>query len=89
MTAEENVMLSLKTKNIPKDECKELASKALEMVGLQGFENLYPMEMSGGMRQRVSVARSLAAEPKVLLIDVLSNLISLYFSTSKKSGDFR
>ena len=69
MTAEENVMLSLKTKNLPKDKCADMASKALEMVGLQGFENLYPKEISGGMRQRVSVARSLAAEPKVLLMD--------------------
>jgi len=69
MTAEENVMLSLKTKGYPRAKCEEIAQKSLDMVGLQGFENLYPKEMSGGMRQRVSVARSLAAEPKVLLMD--------------------
>jgi NitT/TauT family transport system ATP-binding protein len=69
MTALENVMLSLKTKGVKKDQANDMARKSLEMVGLQGFEGLYPKEMSGGMRQRVAVARSLAAEPKVLLMD--------------------
>jgi NitT/TauT family transport system ATP-binding protein len=69
MTAEENVALSVRMKNLPKDKVKEISSRALEMVGLQGFNDLYPKEMSGGMRQRVAVARSLAADPKILLMD--------------------
>ncbi|MGC8992304.1 MAG: ABC transporter ATP-binding protein [Thermoplasmata archaeon] len=69
MTALENVMMPLKIKKIPNELAEEKAMKYLELVGLQGFENLYPKEMSGGMRQRVAIARALAAEPTVFLMD--------------------
>ncbi|BAB59532.1 ABC transport system ATP-binding protein PA [Thermoplasma volcanium GSS1] len=69
MTALENVMVSLKAKHIPNDKAEEMAKEALETVGLQGFEDLYPKEMSGGMRQRVAIARALAADPLVFLMD--------------------
>ena len=69
MTALENVMLSLKPKKVPRDEAEKIARKMLEIVGLTGFEDLYPKEMSGGMRQRVAIARALAADPVVLLMD--------------------
>ncbi|MHB1507172.1 MAG: ABC transporter ATP-binding protein [Cuniculiplasma sp.] len=69
MTAKENVLLSLKTRTFDRDKMEDAASSALDMVGLQGFEDLYPKEMSGGMRQRVAIARSLAGEPNILLMD--------------------
>jgi len=69
MTAIDNVMLSMKPKKIPKEEAVKHAMESLETVGLQGFEDLYPKEMSGGMRQRVAVARALAANPQVMLMD--------------------
>lgn len=69
MNALENVMLSLKNKRLSREEVKSTAMKSLEIVGLQGFEELFPKEMSGGMRQRVAVARALAADPLVLLMD--------------------
>ncbi|MBX8631651.1 MAG: ABC transporter ATP-binding protein [Thermoplasmata archaeon YP2-bin.285] len=69
MTAVENVMLALKPKRLSREEARRTALSALETVGLQGFEELYPKEMSGGMRQRVAVARALAGNPLVLLMD--------------------
>lgn len=69
MTALENVMLGLRSKRKTRQEMESAARKMLEVVGLQGFEELYPKEMSGGMRQRVAIARALAAEPIVLLMD--------------------
>ncbi|MGC8613592.1 MAG: ABC transporter ATP-binding protein [Conexivisphaera sp.] len=69
MTALENVKLALVGRGLSKEEMDEMAERALEVVGLRGFENLYPKEMSGGMRQRVAIARALAADPYVLLMD--------------------
>ena len=69
MNAKENVMLSMKTKDMSKDEMVEKAKESLSRVGLDGFEDLYPKEMSGGMRQRVAIARAFAADPYVFLMD--------------------
>ncbi len=69
MDAQENVMLSMKTKNMSRDEMETKAKESLSRVGLDGFEDLYPKEMSGGMRQRVAIARAFAADPYVFLMD--------------------
>jgi NitT/TauT family transport system ATP-binding protein len=69
MNAEENVMLSMKTKEMSRDEMEAKARESLSRVGLDGFEDLYPKEMSGGMRQRVAIARAFAANPYVFLMD--------------------
>lgn len=69
MTALENVKLALKCKDLPEDECEAIARRMLRLVGLHEVANHYPKEMSGGMRQKIAIARALAAEPAVLLMD--------------------
>lgn len=68
-TIEANVEFGLELKGTPKDERRKLSEKYIQLVGLAGFENKLPREISGGMKQRASLARSLALEPKVMLMD--------------------
>lgn len=68
-TVMENVEFGLKIKRMAKAERRKIAQKYIDLVGLQGFEKSYPDELSGGMKQRVSIARAYANNPEILLMD--------------------
>lgn len=68
-TVIENVELALKFRGMKKEERREIARYYIKLVGLEGFENYYPKQLSGGMQQRVGIARAYAANPKLLIMD--------------------
>ena len=69
LTVLENVELGLEARGIPRKVRRERALKAIDMIGMDGFESAYPKELSGGMKQRVGFARALVIEPELLLMD--------------------
>ena len=69
LTVQKNVEFGLKMKGVPAQERAQKARKFIDLVGLNGFEDALPKQLSGGMKQRVAIARTLANEPEVLLMD--------------------
>ena len=65
----DNVEIGPRSNGVPLDETRKRALKAIDTIGLDGFESAYPKELSGGMRQRVGFARALVMQPKILLMD--------------------
>jgi len=69
MTVTENIAVVLQAKGVPPEEAAERVTRAVRRVGLTGFEDAYPRELSGGMKQRAGMARALAVEPEILFMD--------------------
>src|ERR1700749_2679018 len=69
LTVLENVQLGLEALRIPAEEIRKRALAAIDLIGLDGYENAYPRELSGGMRQRVGFARAMVVHPNIMLMD--------------------
>jgi NitT/TauT family transport system ATP-binding protein len=69
LTVQENVELGLEARGVHREERRQRALKAIDLVGLDGFESAYPKELSGGMKQRVGFARAFVLQPQVLFMD--------------------
>ncbi|RJX16389.1 ABC transporter ATP-binding protein [Candidatus Bathyarchaeota archaeon] len=68
-TVLQNVEFGLEMRGVPKTERRKIAEELIELVGLKGYENAYPKDLSGGMKQRVGIARALAVDPEIVLMD--------------------
>jgi ABC-type nitrate/sulfonate/bicarbonate transport system ATPase subunit len=69
LTVQENIAYGLREKGVAQSQRREIVSAYIEKVGLRGFENHYPKQLSGGMQQRTAIARAIANDPAILLLD--------------------
>ena len=69
LTAQENVEFGLRMRGVPREERRRIVEQNLRLVGLEGFEHHHPHQLSGGMKQRIQIARVLANDPAILLMD--------------------
>jgi NitT/TauT family transport system ATP-binding protein len=80
-----NVELGLKARGVPPAARRDTALRMIDVIGLDGFESAYPRELSGGMRQRVGIARALAVEPDILLMDEPFSALDVLTAESLRS----
>jgi ABC-type nitrate/sulfonate/bicarbonate transport system ATPase subunit len=69
LTVAQNIVFGLREKGMPESERREIVASYVDLVGLRGFENHWPKQLSGGMQQRTAIARALANDPEILLLD--------------------
>jgi NitT/TauT family transport system ATP-binding protein len=69
LTVAQNIRYGLEVSGASRQRCEETVERLVRTIGLQGFEHRFPRELSGGMKQRVAIARTLAYDPKILLLD--------------------
>jgi NitT/TauT family transport system ATP-binding protein len=85
LTVLQNVELGLEALGVPRQERRQRALKAIDTIGLDGFESAYPKELSGGMRQRVGLARALVVNPEVLFMDEPFSALDVLTSENLRS----
>ncbi len=69
LTVTQNIRYGLEMTGVPREERKAIVERLIRTIGLEGFEHRFPRELSGGMKQRVAIARTLAYDPQILLLD--------------------
>jgi NitT/TauT family transport system ATP-binding protein len=85
----ENIQFGLNMKGVSGTERKRIASEKIKEVGLSGFEHKYPRELSGGMRQRVGIARAIAVTPEALLLDEPFSSLDSFTAEELKKDIFK
>lgn len=85
LTVLENVELGLEAQGVGREERRQRAIEAIDIIGLDGFESAFPKELSGGMRQRVGFARALVINPDVLLMDEPFSALDVLTAENLKS----
>ena len=89
LTVQDNVKLALNGLGLPDAEGAERVKKCIDVVGLDGFENAYPKELSGGMKQRVGFARAMARGPELLCMDEPFSALDVFTAESLRSEIYR
>ncbi|HVY59422.1 MAG TPA: ABC transporter ATP-binding protein [Xanthobacteraceae bacterium] len=69
LTVRKNILFGLERRGMPPEQREQVTERLIGVIGLRGFENRYPRELSGGMKQRVAIARTMACDPDILLLD--------------------
>ena len=69
LNVEDNISIGLKAEGVPEDKIAKSTQNVIDLIGLSGYEKTYPREMSGGMKQRVGIARALVVEPEIMIMD--------------------
>ncbi len=89
LTVQENVRLALNGLGLGEDEGTERVKRCIDIVGLEGFEEAYPKELSGGMKQRVGFARAMARGPELLCMDEPFSALDVFTAESLRSEIYR